>query len=124
MRRLIEPEVARLASMRVTPEYARQLKDALEAEKLLTSSALEEVERKTTIHFILAEMCGNRFLEALVRSVVGLSKKVVEMIDTDPRHLHPEGMNVPVVEAVLSGDPERAAREMEKHAIEFGANLI
>ncbi len=124
VRRLIEPDVARLAATRVTPEYTQMLKEALEAEKLPTTSAAEEVDRKTTVHFVLAEMCGNRFLEALVRSVVGLSKKVVETIDADPRPLHPVGMHVPIVDAVLSGDPEKAAGEMEKHAIEFGNNLI
>lgn len=124
VRRLIEPEVARLAATRVTPEYTQMLRDALEAEKLPTASVAEEVDTKTTVHFILAEMCGNRFLEALVRSVVGLSKKVVETIDADPRPLHPAGMHVTVVDAVLSGDPEKAAKEMEKHAVEFGNNLI
>ncbi len=124
VRRLIEPEVARLAATRVTPEYTQRLREALEAEKLPTASAAEEVDRKTTVHFIIAEMCGNRFLEALVRSVVGLSKKVVETIDVDPRPLHPAGMHVPIVNAILSGDPEKAAKEMEKHAIKFGNNLI
>jgi len=124
VRRLIEPEVARLAATRVTPDYTQMLRDALEAEKLPTTSVSEEVDRKTVVHFVLAEMCGNRFLEALVRSVVGLSKKLVETIDVDPRPLHPAGMHVPIVDAVLSGDPEKAAKEMEKHAIEFGNILI
>lgn len=124
VRQLIEPEVARLAATRVTPEYTQMLRDALEAEKIPTASASEEVDRKTVVHFVLAEMCGNRFLEALVRSVVGLSKKLVETIDADPRPLHPVGMHVPIVDAVLSGDPEKAAEEMEKHAIEFGNILI
>src|SRR4030043_628031 len=34
MRLLIEPEVARLAASRITPEFAQQLKEALEAEEL------------------------------------------------------------------------------------------
>jgi len=124
VRLLIEPTVARLAATRVTPEYARRLKESLEAEMLPVKSVSEEVERKTTVHFILAEMCGNRFLEALVRAVVGLSKKIVETVDPKPHALHPAGMHHPIVEAVLAGDPNAAAAAMEKHSIEFGKNLI
>jgi GntR family transcriptional regulator, transcriptional repressor for pyruvate dehydrogenase complex len=125
VRRLIEPEVARLAAARITPEHAQRLREALMAEGVVVDSVSEEVERKTTVHFILAEMCGNRFLEALVRSVVGLSKKIVETIDpANPQTLHPAGMHRPVVEAVLAGDAEGAAKAMEEHAIEFGQNLI
>ncbi len=124
VRRLIEPEVARLAATRITAEYAACLTEALDAEELPVASVSEEVERKTTVHFILAELCGNRLLEALVRSVVGLSKKIVETINIDPQSLHPAGMHRPVVEAVLTGDSEAAAAAMEKHAREFGENLI
>ena len=48
---LVEPEVARLAAQRVTPEYAERLKAAIPNKEF---------------HFILGEMCGNRFLEGLV----------------------------------------------------------
>jgi DNA-binding FadR family transcriptional regulator len=125
VRRLIEPEVARLAAERVTPDRARELWDALAGEEAPTHSVSEEVEKKTNVHFILADMCGNRFLEALVRSVVGLSKKIVETIDpADPEALHPAGMHRPIVEAVAGGDPAGAAMAMEEHAIQFGRNLI
>ncbi len=124
VRRLIEPEVARLAASRVTPEYERRLREALEAEKTPGSTLSEEVDRKTTVHYILAEMCGNRFLEALISSVMRLTKQVVEAVKPDTQKLHPAGLHNPAVEAVLAGDPERASKEMEKHAVEFGKNLM
>lgn len=124
VRRLIEPEVARLAASRVTPEYERLLREALEVEKVPGSTLSEEVDKKTSVHYILAEMCGNRFLEALVSSVMRITKQVVEAVKPDTQKLHPAGLHDRAVKAVLAGDPERAAREMEKHAIEFGKNLM
>lgn len=124
VRRLIEPEVARLAAARVTPEYEKRLRDALEAEKTPGPTLSEEVDRKTSVHYILAEMCGNRFFEALVSSVMRLTKRVVEEVKPDTQKLHPAGLHDAAAEAVLAGDPDRAAREMEKHAIEFGRNLM
>ena len=124
VRRLIEPEVARLAASRVTPDFKRRLKEALKAEKTPGATLSEEVDRKTTVHYILAEMCGNRFFEALVSSVMRLTKQVVEAVKPDTQKLHPAGLHDAAVKAVLAGDADRAAREMEKHAVEFGRNLM
>jgi DNA-binding FadR family transcriptional regulator len=124
LRLLVEPEVARLAASNITPEYAQQLKEALDIEELPISSLSEDVDRKQRIHFILAEMCQNRFFEALVRSVLGLTKRVVEAVGPDPRYMHPAGMHRPTVEAVLTGDGKAAAIEMGKHTVEFGETLI
>jgi GntR family transcriptional repressor for pyruvate dehydrogenase complex len=124
VRILVEPEVARLAASRVNPEFAQQLKDSLEAEKLPIPSLSVDLERKQRVHYILAEMCGNRFFEALVRSAMRLTKKVVEAVGPDPRYMHPAGLHCPIVEAVLAGDVEAAAIEMGKHTVEFGETLI
>ena len=124
VRLLIEPEMARLAAARITPEYGQRLKEALEEEERPIHTLEEDFDRKTAVHFILAEMCGNRFFEALVRSLMELTQRVVEAGDPDFHFIHPTGMHRPMVEAVLSGNPQKAARAMKKHAIEFGNILI
>ena len=124
VRLLVEPEIARLAASRMTPQYAEKLKVLLEAEELPTASLPEDIERKTAVHSLLAEICGNRFFDALVRSAMGLTKKVIEAVQPDPYTLHPPGMHRPIVEAVLAGDADRAASLMRKHATEFGETLI
>jgi len=124
VRLLIEPEMARLAAARITPEYAQRLREALEAEERPIHALEEDFERKTAVHFILAEMCGNRFFEALVRSLMELTHRVVEAGDPDFHFIHPAGMHRPMVEAVLTGNPKKAAQAMKKHAVEFGKILI
>lgn len=124
VRLLIEPEVARLAALNINEEYALRLKEALETEKTPGPTLSEEVDRKTSVHYIFAEMCGNRFLEALVSSVMRLTKQVVEAVKPDTQKLHPAGLHDAAVAAVLRGDPESAANEMKKHAIAFGKNLM
>jgi GntR family transcriptional repressor for pyruvate dehydrogenase complex len=113
-----------LAAANITPEYAQRLKHILEVEELPISSLSEDMERKQKAHIILAEMSGNRILEALVRSLMGLTRRAVEAAEADPRFMHPAGMHRPIVEAVLEGDAEAAASAMKKHSIEFGEILI
>jgi GntR family transcriptional repressor for pyruvate dehydrogenase complex len=124
VRLLIEPEVARLAASNTTPEYAQRLKEALDIEELPITSLSVDVDRKQRVHFILAEMCGNRFFEALMRSLLGLTKEVVEAVNPDPDYVHPKGMHRSVVEAVVAGDVEAAAEAMKKHTLDFGENFI
>ena len=125
VRILIEPEVARQAALNVTPEMSERLVKAYEAEHPHGASLREDIESATTVHFILAEMCGNRFLEALVNSLLKLSRNILEEIKPNPpSSIHPPGLHGPVVEAVLAGDPEGAAEAMKNHSMIFYQNLV
>jgi GntR family transcriptional repressor for pyruvate dehydrogenase complex len=124
VRLLIEPEIARLAALAITSEYAQRLEKALQCEELPTKTLWEDIEMKTAVHHILAEMCGNRFFEAILRSSMKLTHKVIEVVSPNPYTLHPAGMHPPIVKAVLSGDPEAACSAMREHSIEFGQILI
>jgi len=128
VRRVVEAEVARLAALNITPEYAQRLRDSLEAEELPVENLLNDMARKMAVHFILAEMSGNRFLEALVRSLMGLIRIAVETIALESEgqnvfDLHPAGMHRSIVEAVIAGDAEAAAAAAKEHAIKYGKNL-
>jgi GntR family transcriptional regulator, transcriptional repressor for pyruvate dehydrogenase complex len=124
VRTLIEPEMARLAATKVTPAYAKQLREALAAEELPLGSIEEDLDRKTAVHFILAEMSGNGFFEALIRSLMGLTRRVVLDVKPDPGVVHTAGMHHPIVEAVLAGNEEAAYAAMRKHTMEFGQNFV
>lgn len=124
VRLLIEPEVARLATQNINPVDVQRLKEALEIEELPPTTLLKDVEAKQNFHFILAEMSGNRFLEAIVRSLLKLTRNLVLAVDAGPRFIHPAGMHRKVAEAVFSGDPEAAYEAMKNHTLEFGEKLI
>jgi GntR family transcriptional regulator, transcriptional repressor for pyruvate dehydrogenase complex len=124
VRLLIEPEMSRVAASRIRSEYAKKLKGALEAEEQPADSLREDMEKKTAVHLILAEMCGNRLFEALIRSLLGLTWRVIQAADPDYHHMHPAGMHRPIVEAVLAGNSRKAASAMKKHAVEFGEILL
>jgi DNA-binding FadR family transcriptional regulator len=83
VRSLVESEIARLAALNVTPEYAERLRESVSTENLSAESLSEDITRKMEVHFILAEMCGNRFLEALERSLMGLIRIAVEFMDRE-----------------------------------------
>lgn len=124
VRTLIEPEVARLAAINITEDYKVKLRNIMELEELPVKSQADDIEVKTMAHAVLAEICGNRFLEALVKSLMRVTRKVVEEVSPNETSLHPAGMHRPVVEAVINRDPERAAQAMSIHALEFGAIMM
>jgi GntR family transcriptional repressor for pyruvate dehydrogenase complex len=121
---LVEPEIARLAALGVTPGCAQRLREALQAEELPATSLSEDIEKKTAVHYILAEMSGNRFLEAIFKSAMKLTYKVIEIVSPDLHAFHPAGVHRPIVNAVLAGNPKAAFSTMKKHVIEFGEMLI
>ncbi len=125
VRILIEPEVARLAALHVTPAMSERLVRAYESEHPHGATLSEDIESATTVHFILAEMCENRFLEALVNSLLKLSRNILEEIKPNPpSSIHPPGLHGPIVEAVVAGEPEAAAEAMRNHSIIFYRNLV
>lgn len=124
VRTLIEPEVARLASINITAELKEKLEQILTLEDLPVASLADDIEIKTMAHVVLAEFCGNRFLEALVKSLMRVTRRVIEEVSPDIMSFHPSGMHRPIVEAVIKGDPDAAAEAMRRHAVEFGAIMM
>jgi GntR family transcriptional repressor for pyruvate dehydrogenase complex len=124
VRLLIEPEIARLAATKVTKEYSEKLKKALETEVLPQTLACKEGKVNKVVHDIMAEMCGNRLLEAISRSMIALALKLIQEVVPDQQLIFPIKTHRPVVEAILSGDSEKAALVMKNHIIEFGKTLV
>jgi len=125
VRILIEPEVTRLATLNANPESNQSLLEAFEAEHPPGASLKEDIASATKVHFILAEMCANRFLEAIVNSVIKLNATILEEMKPDPPYIiHPPGSHRPIVDAVLAGDSEAAVEAMRNHALIFYENLV
>jgi len=125
VRILIEPEVTRLATLSATAESKKRLLRAVETEQPPGASLSEDIASATKFHLILAEICGNRFLEAMVNSLIKLSTRILEEMKPDPPSwIHPPGSHRPILESVLADDPEAAFAAMKHHATTFYGNLV
>lgn len=119
----IEPEIARMAARRITENGAEKLSEAQEAEFLPSKDYTDRIIRHQRVHHLLAEMCGNHFFEAISKSMLHLTKEVVEAVEPDHKALHLSGEHAAVIEAVISGDDERAAQAMRIHLDKFCRSL-
>ncbi len=120
----VEPKVAQLAAIRITPEHQKQLEHAQDEEFVTPKSHGERIVRLTDVHIVLAKICGNHFFEATVRSTLKLTAEVVLAVEADHEALHNPGEHSDIIDAVIKGDPEKASREMELHLKRFSDSLI
>lgn len=122
---LIEPVSIRLAVQNLNEEYKERILQALEDEKKTSDNNDEMVYFRSQLHYVLAEMTENRFLEAIIKSLAILVREVTKDIQPSfhPDHVHPVGMHDNLVKAVLDRDEDRAADEMRLHLIDFRNRL-
>jgi len=120
----VEPKVAELAAEQITPEYQKKLEDAQEEEFVTPKSHAERIVRLTEVHLLLAQICGNHFFEATVRSMLKLTAEVILAVEPDHEALHNPGEHGVIIDAVIKGDPKRASREMERHLKRISDGLI
>ena len=55
---------------------------------------------RVRVHYLLAEMCGNRFLETMVKLIIGVGGEIIEAFKTEPNSFHPPGSHLPIIDAV------------------------
>lgn len=119
-----EPKVAELAAQNITPAYAKLLETAEEQEFVTPKSYEERIAKLTEVHHLLAQICGNHFFEAIVKSMLKLTKEVVLEVEPDHEALHNPGEHHSIIKAVIAGDGEAASREMEQHLKRLSESLI
>lgn len=125
VRKLVEPEVARLAATRVEDSHRAQLRQALAGERGQFSDGDDRMQGMTRVHFILAEMCGNYLLHAIVNAMIKLTHEIVAAVEPQEHYaLHGAGEHDAVAEAVIAGQPQRAAEAMRAHLEQFCQKLL
>ena len=124
VRQFIEPEVARLAALNISEGYRKKLEIALEQERGTFESPEDLMKKLTTVHFILAEMCGNRLFEGMIIAIISLTRRIIRSLLEDLLSLHDAGEHDNIVQAVISGDPEAAKKAMALHSKNFGNAFI
>jgi DNA-binding FadR family transcriptional regulator len=120
----IEPKVAQLAAQNITPAYKKQLRKAEEQEFVDPKSYEDRITRLTEVHHLLAQICGNHFFEAIVKSMLKLTAEVVLEVEPDHETLHGPGEHHSIVIAVINGDGKTASREMRQHLKRISSGLI
>jgi GntR family transcriptional repressor for pyruvate dehydrogenase complex len=121
---LVECEIARLASAQARPESAPQLQEALEAEGSggLPLSVL--IATRLMVHHHLAEMSGNRLLQAIATSLFRLTGEVILEVKPVQKIIHRPEEHAEIVRAVLGRDPNAAAAAMKRHLENMGEKLV
>ena len=123
VRRIIEPQVARLAAANISGKGKEMLLQAQQREFGNPKSDEERMRVYQNVHRLLAESCGNHFLEAISKSLLKLTRRVVMAVNPDHSQLHQSGEHQKIIEAVLAGDEAAAAAAMEKHIEMFHQRL-
>lgn len=124
VRQHIEPEVARLAALTINDAYRKRLESALELEREPFDSPDDRIKKLTTVHFILAEMCGNRLFEGMIIAMISLTHRIIKAYLPDLLSLHDADEHNDIVRAVLAGDPQAARKAMASHSQNFGNAFI
>ena len=120
----VEPRVAQLAALEFKPEHRKKLENTQQEEFVTSTSYADRIMRLTEVHRVIAQICGNRFFEAIVRSMLKLTAEVILTVEPDHETLHNPGEHSGIIDAVINGDPERAFMEMENHLKPLLSSLI
>jgi len=124
VRLLIEPEVARLAATLITPEAALRLRQTFEAEHRPAPSQAEWVFQNLKVHYLLAELSGNRFYQAIVSPILRLTQEMVVAVKPGQTVIHEHAEHEAIVRAVSAGRAEDAAGAMREHVARIGQGLV
>jgi GntR family transcriptional repressor for pyruvate dehydrogenase complex len=124
VRNYIEPEVTRLAAINGDDDDKRRLIEAQKLEFIPWNTYMERVNHFQKVHLVLAEICGNHFFEAITKSMLRLTREIVEAVEPDHETLHPPGEHREIIDAVMKGDPDAAKSFMKRHLDQFGLNLV
>jgi DNA-binding FadR family transcriptional regulator len=112
---LIECAIVRLAAAQVDPAAAGRLREALAAEQSDSRSQADFVSNRLRVHHLLAEMCGNRLLQAIASSLFRLTGEVILEVKPARKIIHRPEEHARIVAAVLAGKPAAAAAAMQQH---------
>ena len=115
LRKIVEPEVAQLASKNATRQEIEQLENIIkEQEKELQQRVLSHSD--ADFHQVLSKMTGNKILERLLSALVGLLGKTREKyLVTEERKQKSIAGHREILAAIRSGRGQAAKRAMVSH---------
>jgi len=116
IRRIIEPEIAQLASENATPEEIDELEDILKEQEREVADGKNPIQTDTEFHHLLARMTKNRVLERLLPALVDLlSKTREEYLQTEERKQKSLHGHINILAAIKNGNGKAARHAMRRH---------
>jgi DNA-binding FadR family transcriptional regulator len=114
-RRLVECEIARIAAARIEDRGARRLQEALDDEQHDSASHAEFVSNRLKFHYLLAELSGNRLLQAIASALFRLTGDVILEVKPVRQVIHRPKEHAEILAAILDHDGPAAAQAMQRH---------
>jgi GntR family transcriptional repressor for pyruvate dehydrogenase complex len=116
IRKIIEPEVAQLASENRTPEEISELEEILKEQEREVRSGEDLVQTDPEFHHLLARMAKNRVLARLLLALVDLLGKTREKyLQTEERMEKSLQGHQAILTAIKNGNGKAAKQAMRRH---------
>ena len=125
VRRLIEPEVARLAADRATPAHTREMARFIQLQKQMMKQGRPFVEEDSAFHLAIARSAGNHLLSQMMESIHELLRESREQsLRTRPAMARSLAGHQRIIDAVRKHDPKAAQQAMLRHVLEVESTII
>jgi GntR family transcriptional repressor for pyruvate dehydrogenase complex len=116
IRKMVEPEVAQLASEKATPEEVKELEEILKEQEREVASGRNPVQKDSDFHHLLARMARNRVLERLLLALFDLLEKTREKyLQTEEREQKSLQGHYAILAAIKDGHGMAARQAMRRH---------
>jgi len=116
IRKIIEPEIAQLASENSTLEEVNELEDILKEQEKEVANSKNPIQTDTEFHHLLARMAKNRVLERLLLALVDLLTKTREKyLQTEERKQKSLHGHLNILAAIRNGNGRAARQAMRRH---------
>ncbi len=125
LRRLIEPEVARLAADRASPSHLREMAGFIELQRERLKQGRPFVEEDSAFHLAIARSSGNDLLVRMMESIHELLRESREQsLRTKDAMERSLAGHRRIIDAVRRHDPKAAQRAMLRHVLEVESTII
>ena len=125
IRKIVEPEVAQLASEQAMPEEVSELEEILKEQERELRSGENPVQTDAEFHHVLARMARNRVLERLLLAFVDLMGETREKyLQTEERKEKSLQGHQAILEAIRNGNGKAARQAMRQHLEEVENILV
>jgi len=125
LRKIIEPEVAQLASENASPEEVNELEKILKEQEKEVASGENPIQTDTNFHHLLARMAKNRVLERLMLALFDLLSKTREAyLQSEERKQKSIRGHHDILAAIKNANGKAARKAMRIHLEEVESVLF